>query len=210
MSTMNGALKEKVTIDKLLQRADLWQASANIKKNTGIPTGHPQLDRQLHSGGWPTGAITELLTDKQGIGELRLLIPALTQLSQRQQWVAFIAPPYIPYAPALAERGVNVSHILLVHPKNQKDQLWATEQALRSNTCCAVFTWLPQEKINTTDLRRLQLAAQHGNCLGVLYRPTSVAQHASPSALRIRLSQERHPVFSDSHLRLTILKQRGG
>ncbi len=215
MNHKGNILDDKCAIDKLLQRADLWQASTKVEKCPGIPTGYQHLDNQLHSTGWPTGAITELLADRQGIGEMRLLIPALAQLSHQQQWLAFIAPPHIPYAPALAERGIDTSHILLVHPKNQKDQLWATEQALRSNTCCAVLTWLPHEidknqKINTTDLRRLQLAAQQGNCLGVLFRPTVAAQHASPSALRIKLSHGSHPVFGNSHLRLNILKQRGG
>ena len=36
----------------------------------------------------------------------------------------------LPYAPALAAAGVDVSRVLLVHPKNHQEQLWATEQAL--------------------------------------------------------------------------------
>src|SRR5581483_2385709 len=83
-------------------------------------------------GGWPRGVLTEIHLPLEGIGELRVLLPALARLSREDRWIVFIAPPYIPYAPALAAGGVELSRLLLVHPKTRADHLWAVESSLRS------------------------------------------------------------------------------
>ena len=53
-------------------------------------------------------------------------------------------------------------------------------------------------------LRRLQLAAETGNALAVLYRPRRAADTASPAALRLELE----PTATGLHIR--VLKRRGG
>ena len=50
--------------------------------NKQISTGHKALDAQIE--GWPLGATTEIAHSQLGIGEIRLLIPALRELQQRQ------------------------------------------------------------------------------------------------------------------------------
>ena len=50
----------------------------------------------------------------------------------------------------------------------------------------------------------LQLAAQRGNALGVLFRPRESAREASPAMLRVALEPRRGGV------RVTLLKSRGG
>jgi protein ImuA len=42
-----------------------------------VDTGYASLSAELPSGGWPLGALIELLPAHSGIGELRLLQPAL-------------------------------------------------------------------------------------------------------------------------------------
>ena len=86
-----------------------------------IPTGFRELDRALPGGGWPLGAITEIFVDGYGIGELELLMPALAALTKEdpakpKKWVAWIAPPFVPYAPALQQHGVNIDRLLMIHP----------------------------------------------------------------------------------------------
>lgn len=46
-----------------------------------IPTGFPALDAALPGGGWPLGALMEVLEERQGIGALSLFLPALAHLS---------------------------------------------------------------------------------------------------------------------------------
>ena len=67
--------------------------------------------------------------------------------------------------------------------------MWAAEQALRSGVCGAIALWLGQSEPNA--LRRLQLAAEAGRSLAVLYRPLAHADQASPAALRLALDGEQ-------------------
>lgn len=202
-------------IDRLLDDPRIWQlgrgAAAHIR---GIPSGWPALDEAL-GGGWPIGQLTELLPDVQGIGEFRLLMPAITALSSglgddssgvcgEPGWVMLVAPPHIPYAPAFEAHGFDLSRLLVVRARRRMDALWAMEQALRSGTCAAVMAWSAVS--DDRALRRLQLAAEEGDCWAVLFRPPGMQQAASPAALRVRLSR----VAGDRELTLHILRQRHG
>lgn len=192
-----------MNLDTLLNRADLWRGGdvpPPLRHN--IPTGFAALDAVLLDGGWPVGTITEILTAREGIGAMRLVLPALARLSQSKRWLAWVAPPHIPYAPALAAGGIDLSRVLLVHPRTAHDNLWAVEQALRAGTCGAVLAWLGG--VDPKILRRLQLAAEAGQSWGLLFRPDWTAQQASPAALRLRLEPTAHG------LAVHILKRRGG
>lgn len=167
-----------------------------------LSTGFESLDRALPGGGWPLSALVEILTVPGDPGSLWLTLPALTALSRRQQWIALVAPPRIPYAPALAGHGMDVGKILLVHPRAHGDALWAVEEALRSDTCSSVLFWLHGPDNKT--LRRLQLAAEHGNTLGFCFRPAAHAGQRTTAAVRARVTP-----FDDGAV-IDILKARGG
>lgn len=167
-----------------------------------IATGFAALDEELAGGGWPQGALTEILLDHEGIGELRLLMPALARLSQEPRWLAWISPPYIPYAPSLSAHGVDLARVLLIHPKAKQDAVWAIEQALRSGTCSAVIVWLAANDQRLQ--RRLQLAAEAGQAICFMFRDSRTALRNSYAALRLRLE-----ATSDG-LNVHILKRRGG
>jgi hypothetical protein len=171
-----------------------------------LPTGFDVLDRYLPGGGWPRRALTEILVDRYGIGELSLLMPALARLSERasctKRWIVWIAPPYVPYAPALRFSGIDLSRVLLVQPtREKKDVLWAIEQALRSGSSIAVLAWL--ERASSIALRRLQLAAEEHDCWAVLFRSARALGASSPAALRVCLSS------GSDYARLEIVKCRG-
>jgi cell division inhibitor SulA len=191
-------------LDDILQQPGVWRGR-EIVRNTGLEhttTGFAELDRLLPGGGWPLGALTELYHGQPGIGELRLLMPALARLSRQGRWVALIAPPYIPYAPALAAFGLDLKHVLLVHPKTATDGLWALEQGLRSGTCGAVLAWPRQ--LDQQALRRLQLAAETGKSWGILFRDPAEQTQSSPAALRLRLEAR------EGNALVHLLKCRGG
>jgi len=164
-----------------IRRGDQFTPAANT---SFTPTGLSDLDALLPDG-WPHSGLTELLLPHAGVGELSLLMPALAQLSQQHRWLAWVAPPHIPYAPALEAHGVDLSHIMLIHPPAVKDALWTVEQALRSGSCGAVLAWVQQADFHS--LRRLQLAAAEGDSLCLLFRPHAAAAEASPATLRLRL-----------------------
>ena len=149
------------------------------------PTGFAALDSILPGGGWRSGTIIELMPAEVGIGELRLLIPALARITQSERYAAMISPPYIPFAPALAQHGVLLSHLLIVKATTPEDILWSFEQILRCKSFGAAVAWPTQVK--DREIRRLQLAAEAGRNTGFLYRPPAAALEASPAAVRMKL-----------------------
>jgi cell division inhibitor SulA/protein ImuA len=197
-------------IEQLLRDPRIWQAGqgAGAPAVPAIPTGWADLDEAL-GGGWPPGQLTELLVDDHGIGELTLLLPALIHLSWRgddeaSRWVTLVAPPYIPYAPALSRAGIDLTRLLVVHSRQDVDTLWALEQALHSQTCAAVVGW--SDAADEVVLRRLQLAAEASGAWTVLFRPARLRFARSPAPLRIHLAWE----VRGRRIALEVLKRRGG
>ena len=192
----------------LLNHPALWRGSDLAHTRfAGVSSGVPALDAELPGGGWPVGALTEILPAHEGIGELRLLGPALAALSAQGQYVAWVAPPYTPYAPALAAAGIAMARLLIVRTRSERDTLWSVEQALASNSCGAVLAWLPAARYPAArypELRRLQLAAERGQSLALLFRPPECERESSPAALRIALGTQQ------GGLAVRIFKRRGG
>lgn len=167
------------------------------------PSGSSELDAALPGGGWQSGTIVELITAHTGIGELSLLMPALARITNTDRHVALVAPPYIPFAPALSQRGIRLDRLLIIRAQKAEDILWAFEQTLRCRSFGAVLAW--PATIQDREIRRLQLAAEAGRSTGFVYRPAQAALQSSPAALRLRLQ----PVKDDG-LSIDILKCRGG
>ncbi|MCG8370368.1 MAG: translesion DNA synthesis-associated protein ImuA, partial [Proteobacteria bacterium] len=153
------------SLDRILANPRVWRGCGRAGRKAGLATGYRELDRHLPGGGWPPDALTEILTGRYGIGELRLLMPALAALSSEAPpqgfgepgWIAWIAPPFQPYPPALQQCGTDLSRTLIVRPKQTGEILWSAEQALSSGTCAAVLLW--PETFDDQASRRLQLAA---------------------------------------------------
>src|SRR5450432_456540 len=127
---------------ELERHPGIWRGSDIARTGCpGIATGFAALDAELPGGGWPTAALTEILPQHEGIGELGVLGHALAGLAAQGRWLAWIAPPYLPYAPALQAAGIDLSRLLVIRTRSPRETLWAYEQALRSQTCGAVLAW---------------------------------------------------------------------
>lgn len=187
------------SLESLLESRQVWRGRSAPRAPSSQPTGFADLDDALPEGGWPETGLTELLLPADGVGELRLLWPTLARLSQADGMIALIAPPYLPYAPAWMNAGIRLQRLQIVHAE-PRDALWATEQCLRSAACSAVLCWPRQ--VDDRALRRLQVAAEAGQCLGFALRPMKAAANPSPAALRIAIDADP--------ARLRVLKCRGG
>lgn len=202
--------REASSLDELLENPRLWRGHDPARAAAGLASGYESLDRHLPGGGWPRHALTEILVGRYGIGELRLLMPALARLCTEDGdpdrdepgWIAWVAPPFQPYPPALQQWGVDLSRLLIVRPKNDGEILWSAEQALSSGTCAAVLLW--PESLDDRAGRRLQLAAEKGGSWAIAFRPASARAESSAAALRIELQSDATGTL------LTILKNRGG
>ena len=196
--------------DILNSQAGIWRGSSNHRRKTAVlDTGFPALNKLLHAGGWPQSTHCEFYLPEtgSGFGEIRLLLPALAKLCQHEQQknLLWIAPPFIPFAPALLQQHIDIERLIIVRSKNSHDSLWAAEQALLSGVCKAVFTWTGGAYIGTRELRRLQLAAQQSHCWHILFRQHRCMHHPSPAPLRVHLQPD-----TMSQVQLDILKQPGG
>jgi hypothetical protein len=165
-------------------------------------TGFPELDAALPHGGWQSGTIVELMPAATGIGELRLLMPAIAHITRSQRYVALIAPPYIPFAPALVQHDVQLERLLIIRAERNEDALWSLEQVLRCTSFGAALAW--PVSIKDKEIRRLQLAAEAGRSIGFVYRSVQAAREASPAAMRLQLHA------GSPGLTIDILKCRGG
>ncbi len=201
--------RDASSLADILADARVWKlkdASAGPSPRPVWSTGRSALDARLPGGGWPAASLVEVLLGAAGLGEIQLFLPALVQCQRRTDgeapWLVWIAPPHEPFAPALAQQGIELARLLVVRPASAAEALWAAEQTLSSGVCAAVLLWLK----GTDDrwLRRLKLAAQAGGALGVLFRPEQHRFESSPAALRLLLTA------GDEEPHLELLKVQGG
>ena len=185
-------------------RADAL-ACATADNSRVLLSGHAVLDAQLPGGGWPVGALCELLLAQVGQAEWRLLLPALRTLGQS---VALVGAPFAPFGPGLAAQGLDVRALLWVQTDALAQRLWAAEQLLRCSGVDALLLWLPE--VRADHLRRLQQAAQvHAKLLFVM-RPASAQYQTSPAALRLLVGESAMGTPGDALvLPVQILKRRG-
>jgi len=194
-------------LEEILQQHPVWRGAALAGVSEAISTGYAGLDRELPGGGWPAGALTELLglnrgnEPVQGIGELQLVLPALAVLTAAGKRVVWLAPPHLPYAPALAAAGVDLAHLSVVRAPGRRDALWAAEQVLRAGPCHALLAWFRHARYE--ELRRLAVAAEASRAFVVLFRPSTAANEPSPAGLRLVLEP------AGEGLSVKILKRRG-
>jgi protein ImuA len=196
----------------------LWRAHQLGRPRAAVVgSGFAALDAQLPGGGWPHQVLTELLLPHPGVGEMRLLAPALAALAgvgaDSGRSVMLFDPPAPLCGWALAQLGVPASSLIVVHGRDgahgarhllaSADLLWALEQALKSGQVGAVLAW-PSARLHADALRRLQLAAQAHDGPAFLLRDIDARLRPSPAPLRLAL----HSADIDA-LSVRLLKRRG-
>ena len=210
--------------DSLLRLAALWRAHQLSSPSCAVTaSSFAALDAELPGGGWPHRVLTELLLPHPGLGELRLLVPALARIAGAAgvtagggRSVMLFDPPAALCGSALVQLGVDPQQLLVVHGREgtraaaglrrllpSADLLWALEQALKSGHVGAVLAWLPQ-RLKADALRRLQLAAQSHGGPAFLFR--EVDARCKPSAAPLRLLLQGAGI---DRLSVRVLKRRG-
>jgi hypothetical protein len=192
-------------LDALLrQYPGLWRGKGlEGAACAAVSSGFEDLDALLPGGGWPLGTTVELRIAGEGIGELRLLMPVMRRLASSGRHIAWVAPPYVPYAPALAATGLDPSTLTVVRPQAPRDILWSMEKLLQSPQCGVVLGWPQQVTVGSN--RRLQLAAEAGNSIGFSIRrnPCHAPGRGTTTALQLWRQHDHGPLW------LRVLKMRG-
>lgn len=200
--------------------ASVWRASElSDERLHTLDTGYADLNRELPGGGWPQGALIEILQPQSGQREWGLLAPVLAALQSAKSTtqnaktlLVLTGAPYLPFGPALRARELAMHRVLSVHTEagNAPALLWATREALQCADVAAVLAWLPDAR--SAHLRRLQIAAHTHHKLLFVFRPLRAQNESSPAPLRLLL--EGHISASDesgesADVQVQILKRRG-
>lgn len=190
------------SLQQLFAHQQLWTARSQPRPGVrACATGAEALDRQLNGGGLPRGALTECLIEASGIGECRWLLPLMARITQ-QQPLYWVNPPFIPNTPVLQAAGLSLERLYALHPNTETDRIWAMEQILREPDTGLLIAW--PGRLPTRQVRRLQLAAEQGDSIGLLMQPRAQASSHSLAALRLGLAADGR------HLGVTLCRQRGG
>ena len=198
----------------------VWRASELSGESLPtLDTGYAKLNRELPGGGWPQGAMVEVLQPQAGQHEWGLLAPVLAALQASSEksrsapaWLVLTGAPYLPFGPALRARQISMQRLLCIHPNPEPGQapalLWATREALLCADVAAVLAWLPEAR--SAHLRRLQIAAHTHNKLLFVFRPLRARHESSPAPLRLLLEGQFDASGGSAGVQVHVLKRRRG
>jgi protein ImuA len=111
------------------------------------------------------------------------------------------------YAPAAVALGFPPDQLVVLHPPNAAEELWAIDQALRCEGVALV--WAALAKLGEHDFRRLQLATEEGGTLGFLGRPAKARGRPAWSDLQF-LVEPVAVATGNRRLNVEVVRVRGG
>jgi len=188
-----------ITLKELKDRQLIWQAGTQHKTCPPcISSCYEQLDRQLQ-GGWPSAGVIQLLPEAGGIGELRLLLPALQELNTRDKLQAWVNPPGR-LTPHNLTNDMRRQAIILT-PGDSQQSLWVSEQILSSGCFSSLVLW--HKDLSPSQARRLQLAARDSQTLAFIINPLSTATASLAVSMRLSLRTWQHG------LHIEVFKRQG-
>jgi protein ImuA len=173
-------------------------------------SGSPALDRLLPAGGFRHGTVTEWLADEAAAGAGTLALIAARSAAWEGGAVVVMDRNRGFYPPAAAALGLDLENVVIVRPRDRREEQWAWEQVLRSPAVAAAWGFLDEEAEEPVDprtLRRWQLAAEQGGGLGLLLR--SSRAESEPSWAEIQLAVAPRPSPHGRRLRVELVRARG-
>ena len=166
-----------------------------------VATGWGEVDALLPGGGFPRGALSELIGGNAS-GKTAIALAVLASVTGRGGVAAFVDARHELYPPAAASVGVDLDRLLLVRPPRAdpagrtRAGLWTAEALLACGAFEAVAIDLPLEATALQAvgpasidrlLRRVRAAAEQGGATGLwLALPGTIR---CPSAVRLDCSR---------------------
>jgi protein ImuA len=184
-----------------------WEAVGAAEDAMVFSCGMAAIDRLLPGGGLRHGMLVEWLAGASGAvggGAATLGLLGAREACGEAGALVVIDRQQTFYPPAAAAWGIDLDRMIVVHPQNARDELWAAVQALRSPAVAAM--WAAIDRLDSRAFRRLQLAAQAGQTLGVLMRPGSA--RGEPSWADVSLEVETRVKSPEPRARIPALDSR--
>jgi protein ImuA len=180
--------ERQALVQALAEQVRQCETARRRSPQATISTGYPALDRLVPDGGLHCGTLVEWLP-RDGGAATTLALAAARQACGENGTLVVVDRRRTFYPLAAAACGLDLSRLLLVRPQNDRDETWAIDQTLRSGGARAVLAW--PDKLDDHLFRRLQLAAEAGDSLGLFVRPARAI--AEPSWAEVRWLVEPLP-----------------
>jgi protein ImuA len=172
----------KATLVELRRRISAWEGDFRFAATPCISTGCDALDALFPLGGIRRGSLVEWVADGAAAGAGMMALLAGRRCCEAGRPAILIEGQSRLYPPALAALGFDLASLVLVHPKTERETLWACEESLR---CQAVaWVWTRVERLTSLAFRRLQLAAEESGVVGFLVRPKEALREPSWADVR--------------------------
>ena len=159
----------KSEIVEKLQKQILSMQGFKEPSTQQVNTGLGPLEMAFPNRVFPTGAIHEFLSPvaEDAAATSGFMAGLLGRLMGRGGPCLWIGTRRTLFPPALKIFGIDPDRIIFIDLKNQKDVLWAIEEALKCDALSAVVGEL--NEISFTESRRLQLATEHSGVTGLMH-----------------------------------------
>jgi protein ImuA len=150
-------------VDALRRLLPRLESAAATRR--ALPFGLAPLDAHLPQGGLTVGALHEVAPLEPGdmAAAFGFLVALLARFAPSTRPLLFVAPSHAfaehgrPHGHGLAHLGLDPARLILVETRNDKQALWALEEALRSTVPAAVGGTVARLDLKAS--QRLQLAA---------------------------------------------------
>lgn len=193
------------TIDALrAQVATIEQNAVGGRKI--ISLGLSALDAALPEGGLVLGGVHEATGSAAGC----FVGMVATQLEGPVLWCVDVDARTKLFGPGLVSFGLHPVRVIVAHCRGRTDLLWAMEEGLRTSALAAVIGE-PSGLVDQTASRRLQLAAEVGDTLGIVLNSERGVWFAA-SALESRWRIDNAPAgdVACPRWRVVLERCRGG
>jgi len=194
-------------VSGLRRQLGRWKTAGAAEDEVVFSCGAAAVDRLLPGGGLRHGMLVEWLSAESGAvggGAATLGLLGAREACGEGGALVVIDRRQTFYPPAAAAWGIDLDRMIVVHPQNARDELWAAVQALRSPAVAAM--WATIDRLGSRAFRRLQLAAQAGGTLGVLMRPACA--RGEPSWADVSLEVETRAKSRESRAGILALDSR--
>lgn len=193
------------TVARLREEIRRLECSRVLLGDQRISSGCEALDALFPGGGLRRGSLVEWLRGGMGSGAATLALHYARQACRQGTHLVVIDRLRQIYPPALAGWGIDLAQVILVHPRDVREELWVWDQSLRCTAVGAV--WGEIERIDGRSFRRLQLAVEDSGGVGLLLRPSRARSEPTWADVRLLVQPcEGHQV---RQLRVHLLSTRG-
>lgn len=160
----------RADIISMLQKEILSLQGFKQTKNHLTEVGLGQLRYAFPNNQFPLGAVHEFITNnnESTAASTGFIAAVLSLLIQRGGAAIWISSSQNIFPPALQSFGIDAGKIIFINVQNEKERIWAVEEAFKCDSLVAVIAEMKQ--LDFTMSRRFQLATEQSRVTGFIIR----------------------------------------